>query len=414
MDAQNAPVGSSDGQSSAAPNASSPSPANPVASPKPLFSVRRLLIIGVLGAIAAVLIYISPRFFNHEEPAPVHPRLEMGGTSIMYVIVENKWKKPYLTDKHVQLVYDSTGTTAGVQQLLDGKAKIAFTHGALTPEQRQKAKEKGGDVVHLPVLFFGVAPVYNVAELNDKTDENGKKTTTPPLNLTGETLANIFLGKITRWDDPAIAASNPGVALPKKPIIVVHRSDSSGTTLVFTEYLEAVTQANGAWRNQYGPPASSVKWPTTPNFVPAARNLGVAEKVHETDGAIGYVDRMFTKYDVMDLKFAAVQNKDKTGYVLAEPEKMTAAGASILGHIPDDLIFDLANKPGKDSYPISGVIYAVCFQHQPADSRQRVVDFLQWSTHDAQPEIAKMTFAPLPPELVKRVDQKLEAIKNAP
>jgi phosphate transport system substrate-binding protein len=126
------------------------------------------------------------------------------------------------------------------------------------------------------------------------------------------------------------------------------------------------------------------------------------------------VDRLFTSYEDMALDYAALQTRDKTGFVRAEPENVTAAAAGILADIPEDLSFDLANKPGKDAYPISGVIYAVCYGTQPEALRQRVVDFLRWATHEGQQHAAKMTFAPLPPDLVTRVDQKLQAIKAAP
>jgi phosphate transport system substrate-binding protein len=367
--------------------------------PKRPFPLWRIAILLVVGAVAGVLIYLSPRYFNREQPVTNAATLELGGTA--NVVVENQWKKKYGDEKGVKLQYRSTGSTAGVNRLLDGEIVIAFTHGALSPEQRQKAKEKGGDVVHIPVMFFGVAPVYNVKELKDK----------PPLNLTGELLAAIFSGQITKWNDPAIAKVNPGVALPETPITVVHRSDSSGTTQVFTEYLDAATAASGTWRNKMGKPASEIKWPAGQNFVAEARNLGVASKVDKTDGAIGYVDRMYTSYEDLKLAYAAVQNKDKTGFVRAEPENMTAAVSGLLATLPDDLVFDLADKPGKDAYPISGAIFAVCFQNQPAARRQQVVDFLHWAVHDGQQPIPKMTFAPLPPDLVKRIDQKLETIK---
>jgi phosphate transport system substrate-binding protein len=384
MDTQNPPVGP---------------PAGP---PKRLFSVRRIAVIAAIGVVAGVLIYLSPRFFNREEKGPEYPRLQVGGTSTVFVVVENRWKAQYRDAKGVQLEYDSTGSTAGVNHLLDGTYSIAFTHGGLTAEQRQKAREKGGDVVHIPVVLFGVAPVYNLRELKGK----------PPLNLTGELLADVYLGKITQWDHPALRAINPGVPLPPTPIRVVHREESSGTTLVFSEYLDAVSGGEkGEWRQRVGKPAAEVKWPVG---VAAARNLGVATKVYETEGAIGYVDRMFTSYDDMVLDYAAVQNKDKSGFVRAEPETLTAAAASVLPTVPDDLVFDLANKPGKDAYPISGVVYAVCFQTQPAATRQRVVEFLHWATHEGQQQAAKMAYAPLPPELVKRVEQKLETIKAAP
>jgi phosphate transport system substrate-binding protein len=360
--------------------------------------VGRITVMVAIGLVTAVLIYLSPNLLIHEDKKPEHPRLRTGGTSTVYVVVENRWKKQYLDAKGVDVDYESAGTTAGVNHLLDGTYSIAFTHGALTAEQQQRAREKGRDIVHLPVLLFGVAPVYNVKELKGKA----------PLNLTGELLVDIFLGKITKWDDHAIKSVNAGLSLPPTPITVVHREESSGTTLVFSEYLSDVS---GEWGQRVGKPASEVKWPVG---VAAARNLGVATKVYETEGAIGYVDRMFTTYGDMTLDYAAVQNKDKTAFVRAEPETVTAAAAGLLASLPDDMVFGLADKPGKDAYPISGVIYAVCYQDQPGATRQRVIDFLRWSTHEGQAPAVKMTYAPLPPELVKRVEQKLETIKAAP
>jgi phosphate transport system substrate-binding protein len=243
-----------------------------------------------------------------------------------------------------------------------------------------------------------VAPIYNVKELKDK----------PPVKFTGEVLADVFLGKIDTWNDPALKALNPDLELPATKINVVHREDSSGTTLIFTDYLAAVS---AAWREKMGKPSSEIKWPVG---VAVPRNLGVATRVWETEGAIGYVDRIYTAYEDMVLQYAAVQNKDKTAFVRAEPDNMTAAVQGMFAEVPEDLTFGLANKPGKDSYPISGVIYAVCYQSQPAATQKTVVEFLRWATHDGQGFAKKMGYAPLPAELVERVDKRLEMIKAAP
>jgi phosphate transport system substrate-binding protein len=363
--------------------------------------VVRILVIVVIGAALAVLVYFSPRFFIKEEKAPTYPELKVGGTNSAFVIVENRWKGKYRDEKGVQIAFDSTGSTKGVTGLLDGTYAIAFTHGPLSPEQRQKAKEKG-DVVQIPVLICGVAPVYHVAELKGKE----------PLKLTGELLGKIFLGEIKEWNDPALKLANPELAelLPPKKIIVVHREDSSGTTQLFTEYLHA---ASKEWRDKYDHPAAEIKWPE--GMVAANRNVGVVIEVGHTDGAIGYVDRMFTTVDKIVLDYAAVQTKeDKKVFVRAEQENMAAAVNAVLADIPEDLAFDLANKPGKEAYPISGVIYAMCYQNQPGAQRQQVVDFLHWATHDGQSYAEKMTYAKLPPELVKRIDQRLEMIKATP
>jgi phosphate transport system substrate-binding protein len=185
---------------------------------------------------------------------------------------------------------------------------------------------------------------------------------------------------------------------------VVYREDSSGTTQLFTEYLAA---ASPAWRKKIGPAASRIKWPVG---VGAKRSIGVAKKVDATPGAIGYVDRLFTSYEDIDLRYAAVQNKDGTAFVRAEPENMTAAVKGILDQIPDHLGFSLADRPGKDSYPISGVIYAVCYKNQ-SENGTEVADFLRWVVHEGQQFANKSRYAALPPELVERVDKKIDSIK---
>ena len=261
---------------------------------------------------------------------------------------------------------------------------------------REKAKKNGTEIVYIPLMLYGVAPAYHVAGLE------GKK----PLNFTGEVLAEIYLGKINRWDDPALKKLNPDVKLPAKPIVVVHREDSSGTTQIFTGYLAAVSPE---WKKQVGAGADKVNWP---RGVGAERNQGVAIQVHSTDGAIGYVDRMYVRMQDINLDYGAVQNHDKSAFVRAEAANTTAALQAILNEIPDELTFSLADEPGKDSYPISGVIYAECSYVQPEAKGKQVVDFLRWALHDGQKFVAASNFAPLPKELVPRIEKRLDEIKT--
>jgi phosphate transport system substrate-binding protein len=357
----------------------------------------RIPLILLIGAVLALVIYLSPWFFIQEEKRPSYPTLKVGGTSVVSIIVENRWRKAYREEKEIDLVYTSTGSTKGVKQMADAEFAVAFTHAPMSEEQRQKARDKGGDVVHLPVLLCGVAAVYNVKELKGK----------PALNLTGAVLADIFLGKIKKWNDPALKKLNPAADLPATEIKVVHRGDSSGTTLIFTNYLAAVSPA---WRDKVGPGRSEVKWPTG---VGVSRNLGVTQEVFKTEGAIGYVDRLFTSFEEMKLSAAAIQNKDGTAYVAAEPAHMTAAVQGMFADIGDDLTFDPANRSGKASYPITGVIYAICYRKQPEDKRQTILDFLKWATHEGQKFANPMRYATLPPELVHRVEQKLKTLESA-
>jgi phosphate ABC transporter phosphate-binding protein len=367
----------------------------------------RVVILIVFGAVVGSLAYFfAPRLFSSPAPqlAPNYPQLKTGGTSVIFVVTENRWKAKYAKDKNIDIICESAGTTAGVEGMLSKKYTIAFTHAPVSAKLRDEAKKDGCDVVHIPLFLCGVVPAYHLKDVKELKEPKEKT----PLNFTGKILADIFLGKIKQWDDPALKAINPDVILPATKITVVHRKESSGTTQLFTEYLAAVSPE---WKEQVGPAAAEVKWPVG---LEAERNQGVAAKISETDGAIGYIDRLYTAFQDIKLDYGAVQNKDKA-FVRAEPANLTAAAHAILGEIPTDLTFDLIDKPGKDSYPISGVIFAVCCQKQPETSRAQIVDFLHWATHEkGQADVAESGFAPLPPELAERVDDRLKAITATP
>ncbi|OWK36023.1 phosphate ABC transporter substrate-binding protein PstS [Fimbriiglobus ruber] len=358
-------------------------------------TVVRLLVIILVGAGLGTVVYYSPGFFNKEE-IPTYVPLKTGGTSVAQIILENRWKSAFREKKNVEIAYDSTGSTAGVTKTLDGEYAIGFVHAPLTDKQKDAAKTKGGDVVHVPVVVCAVVPVYHVKELEDK----------PPLNFTADVLAGLFLGKIAKWNDPALKAINPGVALPDLPVVVVHRGDSSGTTALFTEYL---ADASELWRKEIGPAASEVKWPVG---VGVARSQGMADTVHLTEGAIGYLDLVNVFNIDLHLQHGAVQNHDKTGFIRAEAENMTAAAGAAAGG-SGDAALKLTNRSGANAYPICGIIWAVCYQSQPAAHYKNVSDFLQWATHDGQKFAGRTAYAPLPAELVTRGDQAIQSIKSA-
>jgi phosphate transport system substrate-binding protein len=362
-------------------------------------SVVRIVILLAVGVALGVLISFSPPWFA-KEPPPREEHLKAGGTNSVYVILANRWRTAYAKEKGVEVDYDSTGSTTGVNGMIDRKFAVAFTHSPLSEEQKKKAKEKGGEVVQIPLLVCGVVPVYNVPELKDK----------PPLNFTAEVLAGIFLGTIDKWNDPALKKLNEGVDLPDTRIIPVHREDSSGTTAIFTDYLLA---SSDAWRDKVGKAGSEVPWPAGVGEA-KPRNNGVAGHVLRTPGAIGYVDLLyaFNNEDVV-LDYGAVQNKEKTAFVHADPDNLGATLKAHLGDVPEDLAFGLTNQSGKDSYPLCGVIYAVCYQSQPAGQQKQVADFLRWITHDGQKWARENYDAPLAEELVKRTDAKIDSIKAA-
>jgi phosphate transport system substrate-binding protein len=347
----------------------------------------------VIAAGLGVVVYFLPSFFAREETSSA-PRLSTGGTSSVSIILENGWRSAYRKVKGVEVDYESTGSTRGLEHLMDNHYAIAFTHSPMTAEQRQKAEAKGGEIMQVPVALCAVTLAYNVKELKQK----------PPLKFTPEVLAGIFLGVITKWNDPALKQLNEGADLPDLDITAVHRSDSSGTTYIFTDYLN---KTSTLWQKKLGKAGSEISWP---GGIGAARNHGVAERVLITEGAIGYVDLAHAL--ALSLSTGAVQNKDQTAFVGPEPANMTAAAQAIIADISEDLTFDLANRTGKDSYPICGGIWAVCYQKQPSANGQRVADFLHWVTHDGQQFAESTANAPLPRELVERAEQKLQSIKT--
>jgi phosphate transport system substrate-binding protein len=360
-------------------------------------SIIRITVLGlvIVGAVLVAGIYFASGYFYRDPEASV-PHLKTGGTASAFFMLD-AWKAPYKKAKGVEVDYDNTGSTRGVAGMIDKTYAVGFTHAPMTEEQTRQAREKGGEVLHLPVVICAVVPVYNVKALADEG----------PLQFDGEVLAKIFLGEIDRWNNDAIKKLNPKVAdkLPDEKIEVIHRKDSSGTTYIFTSYLYG---ASDLWKEKMKEPKSEVEWKVGTG---AERNQGVAAKVAETEGAIGYVELLHVYKDGGDHQYGAVQNQEKTAYIHAGPENMTAAAESLGDSLTDELTFDLTNRPGKNSYPICGTIWAVCYKKQPAADRTKVVDFLQWITHDGQKLAAKRTYAPLPDEVVRRVDEKIKSVE---
>jgi phosphate transport system substrate-binding protein len=356
-------------------------------------------VIVIAGAlVVALLLNFSPGLFVKQETPPALVHLKTGGTSVVAMLLENRIRGVYRREKGVEVDYASTGSTEGVKGMIDGDYAIGFTHAALTDAQRQQAQTVRGKVLHIPIVVCAVVPIYNVAKLKDK----------PPLKFTGEVLADIFRGKINRWNDRALKQLNDGIELPDAPIQVVHREDSSGTTFIFTDYLSG---ASAVWREEIGPPSNKIKWPIGRGM---ARNLGVADHVYRTEGTIGYVDLLFANYGDFvnrNVQYGAVQNKDKTAFIRPTAENMTAALQAQLANLPEDLTFRLTNQSGENSYPICGCVWAVCYETQPASSQKLVVDFLHWMTHDGQRYATGMSYAPLPDDIVRRLDEKLVSIK---
>lgn len=316
------------------------------------------------------------------------PRLNGGGSTFVYPMI-SKWSSEYRKAKGVEVNYQSIGSGGGIQQMTAQTFDFGCTDAPLTDEQLQKCKEVAGDVVHIPLVLGAVVPAYNLDEVKGT------------LTFSGPVLADIYLGKIKKWNDKALQELNPDVKLPDKDISVVHRSDGSGTTYVWVDYLAKVSQE---WQKKVGV-ATSVDWPCGEG---AKGNEGVSGRVKEAPGTIGYIELTYALQN--KIKFGAVKNKENVA-ITADVKAITAAADSALKDIPDDLRYSITDAPGKESYPICGTVWAVLYVKQPAGKGQQVVDFLRWCTHDGQQFCEGLNYVKLHPGLVERLDKKLDLVQ---
>lgn len=339
-------------------------------------SMKRILVIFVLGAVLGGLVYFSPAFFNKPVDVAGTPKLQTGGSSVVYFVMD-RWKKGFKDkDKELYVEYLSKGSKNGITNVIAKKYEIGFSHAPLTSEQLKEAKEKGGDVIQIPVGISAIVPIYNVKELKDQ----------PPLNFTADLLAKIFLGDITMWDHDEIKAINKDIKFPKDAkITVVYREDASGSTQVFTEYLQ---EASEVWRKS----DKGVRDQIQLKGKGVARSEHLANYVNSTEGAIGYVELMHARR--LGLQYGAVENKDKK-FILARPENITAAAEDAVREMSDDQTAKLTNRAGEKSYPICAAAWAICYQTQPASKQKMVKEFLTWITHEGQNEAVNVwTYSP--------------------
>jgi phosphate transport system substrate-binding protein len=244
-------------------------------------------------------------------------------------------------------------------------------------------------VVHLPIVAGGVAVIYNLPG-------------SPKLKLDGDTLANIYLGNITKWNDPKITALNPGVSLPDTAIVPVHRADGSGTSFIFTDYLSSV---NPAWADSVGKGAS-VKWPAGIGLA-AKGSEGVAGQVKQLPGGIGYAELAYA--DQNHIPFADVKNSSGN-FISPAPDSVSAALAT--AQIPDDFRFSMVNAPGAQAYPISGASWVLVYQKSKNTANgPKLVAFLKWAVTEGQKISPTLDYAPLPDEVQQRELKLLDTIK---
>jgi phosphate transport system substrate-binding protein len=309
------------------------------------------------------------------------------GATFPYPIY-SKWFSEYAkVDSSVKFNYQSIGSGGGIKQIMAGTVDFGASDKFLTDEQLNSAP---GKILHIPTVMGAVVVTYNIPGV-------GKG-----LKLTADVLADIFLGKITKWNDPRIVSVNKGQKLPADSIIVVHRSDGSGTTAIFTDYLTSVSQE---WKSKVGMGAS-VSWPVG---LGGKGNEGVAGQVKNTRNSIGYVELAYAHENKLPFAFL----KNQSGSFIEPTIKTTsAAAAGAAKNMPADFRISLVNQPGKDAYPIVGFTWLLVYQQQKnPENGKYLVQFLNWELTKGQKMAADILYAPLPANVVKMVEKTIKTIK---
>ena len=309
------------------------------------------------------------------------------GATFPYPIY-SKWFSEYnKLHPEVEINYQSIGSGGGIRQVINQTVFFGATDGPMTPEQLQAAP---GRILHFPSVLGGDVPVYNIPGVETE------------LKFTGPLLADIFLGKITKWNDPAIAKLNPGVKLPGTDITVCHRSDGSGTTYIWVDYLSKVSPE---WKKKVGV-ATSVNWPVG---IGGKGNEGVAGLVKQTPGSIGYVELIYALQNKID--YGSVQNMAGE-FVKATTESVSAGAAAAAKQMPADFRVSITNAPGNGVYPISSFTWLLFYENPKDKQRAKIMlDFMNWALSDGQRFAPELGYAPLPKEVVALETTALKKIK---
>lgn len=299
--------------------------------------------------------------------------------------IYSKWFNEYTkVDPSVRFNYQSIGSGGGQNQILSETVDFGASDGPMSDANLARAPRK---LLHIPTVAGADVLSYNLPD-------------NPKLRFDGPTIAGIFLGKIVKWNDPALVAQNPGISLPDTDIIVVHRSDGSGTTYIWTDYLSSVSPE---WKQRVGK-GTSVSWPTG---LGGKGNEGVSGQVKQTPGAIGYIEIAYAKQN--KLPFADVKNA-AGNYITPSIESVTEALAT--AQIPDDFRFSMVNPPGEKSYPIASATWFLVYEQQKDPAKgKKLVEFLKWAYTDGQQMATSLDYAPLPESVRARVLERVNQIK---
>ena len=311
--------------------------------------------------------------------------LNGAGATFPYPIY-SKWFFEFNKETKNQINYQSIGSGGGIRQVTEGTVDFGASDAPMTDEQIAAVK---GGIFHLPTVMGAVAVAYNVPGLKS-------------LKLSSEVLADMFLGKITNWNDPRIAADNAGEKLPDVAVNIAHRSDGSGTSNIFTNYLSKVSPE---WQSKVGF-GTAVKWPVG---VGGKGNEGVAGLIKQIPGTIGYVELAYAHQN--KIPYAMLKNA-AGNYVDPTIESTTAAAAAALANMPDDFRVMITNAPGAEAYPICGFTWLLVHPEYADKAKGKtLVEFLHWAYAKGEPMASALDYAPLPADLIKKIDARIAQIK---
>jgi len=319
-------------------------------------------------------------------PALGQTTLNGAGATFPYPMYSKWFSEYHKAHPDIQFNYQSIGSGGGIRQVLAGTVDFGASDGPMSDDQLSQAKTK---ILHIPTVLGAVVPAYNVPGVSGE------------LKFTPDVLSGIFLGKITSWNDAALVKANPGVTLPNQPIVVIHRSDGSGTTFIFTDYLSKVSSD---WSN--GPnKGTSVKWPVG---LGGKGNEGVAGMIRQIQGSLGYVELIYAVQN--NINYGTVKNSSGD-FVKASLQSVTAAAASMKS-MPADFRVSITNAPGKDSYPISSFTWLLIPQKsKDAAKGKMIADFLTWMLDSGEKMTADLTYAPLPDSVVEKVRGTIKQVQ---
>jgi phosphate transport system substrate-binding protein len=323
-------------------------------------------------------------------PGIAQTTMNGAGATFPYPMYSKWFSEYHKLHPDVQINYQSIGSGGGIRQVTEGTVDFGASDMPMTDGQLAEAQSKlKTKILNLPSVMGAVVPAYNIPGVSGE------------VKFTPDALAGIFLGKITKWNDKAITSANPGVSLPDKDIIVVHRSDGSGTTFIWTDYLSKVS---ADWKSQVGS-GTSVRWPIG---LGGKGNEGVAGSIRQLQGSIGYVELIYAAQN--NIPYGSVRNAAGT-FLKASLEGVTAAAASA-AKMPADFRVSITNAPGKDAYPISSFTWLLIPQQSKDAAKGKILaDFLNWMVTDGQKMTAALSYAPLPEGVVQKEKEAIKQVK---